>query len=731
MTSQEQTIRKIAVMTSGGDAPGMNAAIRAVVRRAISKGLQVYGIRRGWLGAVEGGDSIIKMQWKSVGGILQRGGTILGTARCQRFRTREGRLQAAIHLYQLGIDALVVIGGDGSLTGAMILQKEWPDLLAQAAANGAITLPDGVIPKLAIVGLPGSIDNDTYGSDMSIGADTALHRIVTAADQLTSTAAAHQRTFVMEVMGRNCGYLALAGALATNSQWVIIPEEELDAHWHQRMVRSLKQGREAGRQHALVIMAEGARHPDGLPLEASTLTNILSKQLGETRLTVLGHIQRGGAPSAFDRILATRLGAETVDYLINEGRDAPPVMMGLRENRTVATPLTEVITKSGEVGRLLDAGDYQAALTLRGVSFRSQLSLLKTLTATEPTPPVDRGNLLILTTGHDAPGMNPMVRVATRVAIAQGYKVLGAEYGLEGLLTGQIRKLGWMDVTGWMARGGSELGAGYYILQKKDLPALADVLKKHEVSAMMIIGGSSAYKSAFLIHSHLNDWPELAIPTVIVPASINNNLPGTDFAVGADTALNNIISAVDKIKDTAGANKRLFIVQVMGYHSGYLAVTAALASGAEDVFIPEEGITLNQILEQVKALRTSFAKGRRLSVIMLNEVASRTYDINMIQRIMEEEGGDVFDVRSIILGHIQRGGAPSPFDRVLAARMAAETVRVLADMSKDDPRYLTIGLRGNEIVTQTLEQAKAELDLPWERPRDQWYLPYLDLVRKM
>ena len=731
MTSTTAPIRTIAVMTSGGDAPGMNAAIRAVVRRAISRNLRVYGIRRGWLGAVEGGDAIIEMDWRSVGGILQRGGTILGTARCNRFRTREGRLQAAVHIYRLGIDALVVIGGDGSLTGAMVLQKEWPELLADAAARGLVTLPDDESPRLAIVGLPGSIDNDTFGSDMSIGADTALHRIVTAADQLTSTAAAHQRTFVLEVMGRNCGYLALAGAIASNSQWVIIPEEELDSRWHQKMVQSLKRGRDAGRQHALVIMAEGARHPDGLPLKSDTLKNILDKQLGETRVTVLGHIQRGGAPSVFDRILATRLGAEAVEYLVGEGREAPPVMMGLRNNRVTATPLAEVISKSGKVARLLDLGDYKGALKLRGASFRAQLSLLKILIATEPKQQGDRGNLLIVTTGHDAPGMNPLVRVATRVAIARGFKVFGAEYGLEGLLAGDIRKLGWMDVTGWMSRGGSELGTGYYILQEKDLPTLSTVLKRHDISAMMLIGGSSAYKSAYLIQSQLDSWPHLAIPTIVVPASINNNLPGSDFSVGADTALNNIINAVDKIKDTAGANKRVFIVQVMGYHSGYLAVASALASGAEDVFIPEQGITLKQIVEQVKRLRESFAQGRRLALIMLNEVASPAYDASIIQRIMDEEGGDLFDVRSINLGHIQRGGAPSPFDRVLAARMATETIRLLGDRRDDQPYFLTIGLRGNEIVFQSLEEAKAEIDWPWERPKNQWFMPYLSLVKEM
>ncbi len=731
MSNSHNHLHTIAVMTSGGDAPGMNAAIRAVVRRAISKGMKVYGIRRGWLGAVEGGDAIIELSWASVGGILQRGGTILGSARCQRFRTRAGRLQAALHLYQRGIHALVVIGGDGSLTGAMILQKEWPDLLAQAASSGDIVLPKDETPQLAIVGLPGSIDNDTYGSDMSIGADTALHRIVTAGDQLTSTAAAHQRTFVLEVMGRNCGYLALAGALSTNCQWVIIPEKELSPHWHHQMVESLKNGRDAGRQYALVIMAEGARHPDGLPLEANTLKTILQRGLGETRVTVLGHIQRGGAPSAFDRILATRLGAAAVDHLIVHGLDAAPVMMGLRQNRVTATPLEEVITKSGAVGRLLDAGDFQSALALRGDNFRSQLQLLKTLTAAESPSSENRGNLLILTTGHDAPGMNAIVRVATRMAIANGFQVLGGEYGLEGVLSGKVRRLDWMDVTGWISRGGSELGAGHYLLQEEDLAKLSDVLQRYQVSAMMWVGGSSAYLSAQFISSHLDEHPGLDIPTMIVPASINNNLPGTDFSVGADTALNNIINAVDKIKDTAGANQRTFIVQVMGYHSGYLAVAAGLASGAEDVFIPEEGITLDQILAQVKKLRESFAGGRRLAVMMLNEVTSHTYDINMIQRIMEEEGGDLFDVRSIILGHIQRGGAPSPFDRILAARLAANAVHRLSANDAEGSTFRTIGLRGNEVVSLSLADACAEMDWPWERPKDQWFMSYLPLVREM
>jgi len=319
--------------------------------------------------------------------------------------------------------------------------------------------------------------------------------------------------------------------------------------------------------------------------------------------------------------------------------------------------------------------------------------------------------------------------VATRVAMEKGFCVLGAEYGLEGLLNGQVRKLNWMDVSGWASRGGSELGAGYYRLQEADLPRLAQELEARSISAMLLIGGSSAYQSAHVMATHSQDFPALAIPAVVIPASINNNLPGSDFAIGADTALNNIIGAVDKIKDTAGANRRVFIVQVMGYHSGYLAIFAGLASGAEDVFIPEEGVTLQRILEQVRKLGESFARGRRLALIILNEVASKTYDVDIMRRIMEEEGGDLFDVRSIILGHIQRGGAPTPFDRILASRLAAHAVSLLAERDDKAPLFQVVGLRGNRIIDESLEEAIAELAWPCERQKEEWFIEQLALAR--
>ncbi|HHJ06000.1 MAG TPA: 6-phosphofructokinase, partial [Anaerolineae bacterium] len=270
-------INAIAVLTSGGDAQGMNAAVRAVVRSALDKGVKVYAIYEGYQGMIEGGDKIRAMDWASVGGILQKGGTIIGSARSKSFRTREGRRQAARNLLQVGVDGLVVIGGDGSLTGANLFRQEWPELLAELISAGEISQAEAdAHPHLALVGMVGSIDNDMFGTDMTIGADSALHRIVEAVDAISSTAASHQRTFVIEVMGRHCGYLALMAGLATDANWVLLPEHPpTQDDWEGKMCKSLRAGREMGRRQNIVIVAEGAQDKHGNPITSDYVRQIL------------------------------------------------------------------------------------------------------------------------------------------------------------------------------------------------------------------------------------------------------------------------------------------------------------------------------------------------------------------------------------------------------------------------------------------------------------------------
>ena len=312
--------KRLAVLTSGGDAPGMNAAVRAVVRTALERGVTVYAIYEGYQGMVEGGDRIREMTWNSVGGILGLGGTIIGTARSDDFRTRDGRRMAAKHLIEREIDSLVVIGGDGSLTGANLFRQEWSSLLSELVESGAISQHQiDQHGNLAIVGLVGSIDNDMYGTSMTIGTDTALHRITAAIDAIASTAASHQRAFVVKVMGRNCGYLALMAALATGAEWVLIPENPPQwDDWEDRMVADLQRGRAAGRRDSIVVMAEGARDRHGHPIGSSYVQKFLEEKLGEeVRTTVLGHVQRGGAPSAFDRRMGRHFGIAAVDLVVN------------------------------------------------------------------------------------------------------------------------------------------------------------------------------------------------------------------------------------------------------------------------------------------------------------------------------------------------------------------------------------------------------------------------------
>ena len=385
--------KRIAVLTSGGDAQGMNAAVRAVVRTALDKGAEIYAINEGYQGLVEGGDFIKKMNWDSVGGILQRGGTVIGTARSEAFRTPEGRHAAASNLLKNGIDGLVVIGGDGSLTGANVFRQEWPSILADLVKSGEITQEVAVAhPNLLIVGMVGSIDNDFSGPDMTIGADSALHRITEAVDAITSTAASHQRTFIVKVMGRNCGYLALYSALATGADWVLIPEAPPDVeNWQEVMIDRLKAGTKAGRRDHIIIMAEGARDRDGNYIGSTDVQRVLEEHLGEeVRVTVLGHVQRGGRPSAYDRILATQLGYEAVKTLLHAKPEDEPMVVGTKANHIKLFPLMGCVEKTRAVTEAIAAKDYEKAMKLRSTSFQDSFNTLKTMVRALPHSPCPR-----------------------------------------------------------------------------------------------------------------------------------------------------------------------------------------------------------------------------------------------------------------------------------------------------------------------------------------------------
>ena len=403
-------MKRIGVLTSGGDAPGMNAAVRAVVRATLDRGAEVFAIYEGYQGLVEGGHYIRPMNWNSVGGILQQGGTIIGTARSADFRTREGRLRAAANLLQHHIDGLVVIGGDGSLTGADVLRSEWSGLLSELVAAGRLSQEQiQAHPHLSIVGMVGSIDNDMSGTDITIGADTALHRITEAADALSSTAASHQRAFVIEVMGRNSGYLALMSALATGADWALIPESPPDVeNWEEKMCEVLHAGRLAGRRDSIVIVAEGAIDRDGNEISAEYVRQVLTEELKEdVRVTILGHVQRGGSPSAYDRVMSTLVGVAAVDEVLTAAPDTPARMIGMKGNRVVRQPLMECVEKTHEVNEAIRNLDFVRAMELRGRGFQECFRILRTLVRAlphDPKPDQRRLRFAVLTASAPAPG---------------------------------------------------------------------------------------------------------------------------------------------------------------------------------------------------------------------------------------------------------------------------------------------------------------------------------------
>jgi 6-phosphofructokinase 1 len=683
----------------------------------------------GYRGMVAGGSNIRKMTWESVGGILQLGGTAIGTARSAEFRTREGRRRAAQNLALIGIDSLVVIGGDGSLSGANIFRQEWPELLAELVEAGQLSLEIAQVhPNLLIVGLVGSIDNDMFGTDMTIGADTALHRITEAIDAISSTAASHHRTFVVEVMGRHCGYLALMGGIASGADWVLIPEyppEEQD--WESSMCQSLTSGREVGRQHSIVVIAEGAHDRFGKPITSEYIKQVLEERLNEdVRITILGHVQRGGSPGAFDRYLGTVQGFTAVDELLSAKPDQEPKLVGIRQHGVVRSSLMECLNQTQQVAQVIEDQDYEAALGLRGGSFAESYRTFRTIMRSQPHPPEAgerRLRLALMHAGGPSPGMNSVVRAAVRLGMDKGHLLLGIRNGFRGLINGNIDELGWMSVSGWVAKGGAELGTRRYIPSGRDFYAIAKNLEAHQVDGLMIIGGWSAYEAAYRLFNKRNDFPVFNIPIICLPASIDNNLPGTELSIGSDTALNSIVTNVDKIKQSAVASRRCFVVEVMGRDCGYLALLSGLATGAEKAYLPEHEITLSELQADVSNLIAGFKSGKRLGLMIRNENAGLLYDTTFMSTLFEQEGGGLFDVRQAILGHIQQGGSPSPFDRIQATRLATRCIEFLiTEVAKPAPSAAAIGLKGGEVVFTSLFDFPRLVEPGFKRPKEQWWL---------
>ncbi|XP_060618933.2 ATP-dependent 6-phosphofructokinase, muscle type [Anolis sagrei] len=738
--------KAIAVLTSGGDAQGMNAAVRAVVRVGIYTGAKVFFVHEGYQGLVDGGDNIREATWESVSMMLQLGGTVIGSARCKDFREREGRLKAARNLVKKGITNLCVIGGDGSLTGADTFRAEWSGLLQDLVKTGGITAEEAKNSShLNIVGMVGSIDNDFCGTDMTIGTDSALHRIMEIVDAITTTAQSHQRTFVLEVMGRHCGYLALVTALASGADWVFIPESPPEDDWEEHLCRRLTETRTRGSRLNIIIVAEGAIDKHGKPITSEDIKTLVVKRLGyDTRVTILGHVQRGGTPSAFDRVLGSRMGVEAVMALLEGTPDTPACVVSLSGNQAIRLPLMECVQVTKDVTTAMNEGRFDEALKLRGRSFQNNWNVYKILAHVHPPTAKSGYNLAVMNVGAPAAGMNAAVRSTVRIGLIHGHRMLAVHDGFEGLAEGKVEEIGWSGVGGWTGRGGSSLGTKR-TLPKKYFEEISNTIANFNIHGLIVIGGFEAFTGSLEMIEGRAKFEELCIPICVIPATVSNNIPGSDFSIGADTALNTITSTCDRIKQSAaGTKRRVFIIETMGGFCGYLATMAGLAAGADAAYIYEDPFNIRDLELNVTHLTEKMKTTVKRGLILRNEKCNENYTTEFIYNLYSEEGKGIFDTRKNVLGHMQQGGSPTPFDRNFGTKMGAKAVAWMSGKIKECSRHgrifantadsaCLLGMRRRALVFQPLSELKQETDFEHRIPRTQWWLklrPILKILAK-
>uniref|UniRef100_A0A672KBA9 Phosphofructokinase, platelet n=1 Tax=Sinocyclocheilus grahami TaxID=75366 RepID=A0A672KBA9_SINGR len=634
----------------------MNAAVRAVVRMGIYVGAKVYFVHEGYQGMVDGGDNIKEATWESVSSMLQMGGTVIGSARCKDFRMHEGRLKAAHNLVQRGITNLCVIGGDGSLTGANLFRKEWSGLLAELVQQGLIDEEASQkYSALHIVGMVGSIDNDF--SILAWICKKPMIGMVFALDgEMMLPTVKQDAVFCLSVCA---------------SDWVLIPEMPPEDGWEEKMCQKLS---------ALVVQRLGF----------------------DTRVTILGHVQRGGTPSAFDRILASRMGVEAVLALLETTANTPACVVSLCGNQSVRLPLMECVQMTQQVQKAMDEKRFEEAVQLRG---RCICYILFVTCSSN-------FNVAVLNVGAPAAGMNAAVRSAVRVGISEGHKMFAVSDGFEGFYKGQIKEIKWADVGGWTGQGGSLLGTKR-TLPAKHIDKIAEQMQKYNINALLVIGGFEALECLLQLYEARSSYEEFCIPLCMLPATISNNVPGTNLSIGADTALNAIVETCDRIKQSASGTKhRVFIIETMGGYCGYLASVGGLAAGADAAYIFEEPFDIRELQSNVEHLTEKMKTSIQRGLVLRNENSNENYTTDFIYQLYSEEGKGVFDCRKNVLGHMQQGGAPSPFDRNFGTKIAAKAMQWISKKLNESYRK---GMKDNSyafhvVMKQTFLKLSIELN---------------------
>lgn len=766
---------RIGVLTSGGDAPGMNSAVRSIIRTSLKNDIKIFGIYRGFEGLICG--DIRKLGWRSETEGSGQGGTFLLSARSEKFETREGRKEAAFNLLIRKITSLIVIGGDGSMRGAIKLGEEYEELCKELINEGRITSEiiekckqeknelktrsklkifgicteecpgicsnlecstkmknsksrllidfeesdsseefDNQIDverssnfqsdsfdsesrfKLDIIGLPGTIDNDIVGIDFSIGACTALSRIMEVVEKLNTTMRSHKRTFILECMGRDCGWLTLMAGFAVESDCILLPES-LNENWDQNLLNSIKMAYTNHNTKTFVFLCEGAKDSSGEKITVDKIKDLLLRENISSRILTIGHIQRGGTTCAFDRILGTLSGIKAVHRILN--RPSTPELIGIKDGKLKAFNLYKIIDQNLKFQKLIKEKKFDEVAELRGSSFKSiyqqhlehQAELIKKFPTTQFDNIDDKIGLAhekleilmdgdsdinshtsnvikaktskklrigILKDGMSSSGMNIALNSVVQAGLCKDCEIFYFVDGYDGIINLNVRKANIFEFSLSHHEGGTFIGTSQN--KKIDIEVIKKKIEDMGIDYLIVIGSTRNIEFAKVLNN-----------LIIIPACIENNFPCTEASIGSDTALNMILSGSEPSRLMALNTKRkIFIVEIGGGNCGYLTIMGGIACGVFEVIYPEE-CNLNDLAHIKKKIKDAFQRQKdKTTLIFRNHNTFDNLPTDSICRILCCNTGIGYDYT--VLGNIQRGITPTGIDRINARISAFKAI---------------------------------------------------------
>lgn len=725
----KEKVRNIAVVTSGGDAPGMNPAIRAAVRTGIKWDANVYGIYYGYEGMIQ--DNIKLLEWNNTNSIIDEGGTILFSARSKGFREKESRKEAVFNLAKRKIEGMLVLGGDGSIQGGTILRNEFHEHVEALIKEGR--LPEDTPKTLNLVAIPASIDNDIPYTDISLGADTALHRVVESVDSVITTMISHDRIFVMEVMGRDCGWIALMSAFATGADFVFIPEAP-NNNWKEDMISSIQEVRSKGKKGIFVIVSEGAIDENKNKITSQEIVNhLITKTSVEVKLLKLGHLQRGGAPSAFDRISGTLLAIKATEYLLS-GPEKDPVLVSCQSGSFQFTPLDDFFNSKARIVKYQENGEFPKIMGERDVYFKRALALYEQLRHKKLSTNVKK-KIGILHCGGRAGGMNTTLNAVVRYAKSLGNDVIVFQDGFDGLLNEQFTIPKEYEYVSHIASGGSAIGTG--VPRFDDADKVMEILLKLKITSLILIGGSSGLLMIEILSKIIKER-NIRIDLVLIPSTTANNVPGTELSLGCDTALNCIAKACEVLRLSSMSMKRnVFILEVHGGNCGFLSLMGGIAAGAFDAFIPERKYLIGHLSDTAKRIRYKYKDGARTPLLLIrNEKTFTSLSTDAFSTLLKCDSDFLFDTKYCVLGYLQQGANPSPMDRINSTVLGIKALDLIfkTDTEKiaEKEFYVgVIGIQGKSVIFTDIDDAMKNFDREKLVDKNPFWLQYASTCRSL